>query len=53
MPDSAAKILGQLEIDESKRTYSFMNADHMLEGGTAIDQPEGVFPRLETNEQAA
>ncbi len=53
VPDSAAKILGQLKIAEDARDYSFIGKYHMLASGTNIDQPEGVFPRLETNEKAA
>ena len=53
VPDSAAKILDQLKIAEDARDYSFISKDHMLVGGTQIDQPEGVFPRLEVTEAAA
>ncbi len=53
VPDSASKILNQLKIAEDKRNYSFVSKDHMLEAGTKIDQPEGVFPRLEANDVAA
>ena len=53
VPDSATKILDQLKIAEDARDYSFISKDDMLEGGTAIDQPEGVFPRLEVTEAAA
>ncbi len=53
VPTSANKILDQLKIDTNARDYSFINKDNMLQSGTEIDQPEGVFPRLETNEKAA
>jgi methionyl-tRNA synthetase len=53
VPDSAAKILAQLKVSDDARDYSFMSKDHMLKSGTQIDQPEGVFPRLETSEKAA
>ena len=52
-PESAGKILDQLKIAENARDFSFISADHMLKSGTAIDKPEGVFPRLDTNEKAA
>lgn len=52
-PESAGKILDQIKIDENSRDFSFLNEDHMLKSGTQIDQPEGVFPRLDTPEKAA
>lgn len=52
-PDSASKILAQLKISEDARDFSFISDKHMLASGTEINQPEGVFPRLETNEKAA
>jgi len=52
-PDAANKILDQLKVPEDARDFSFVSKDHMLVSGTKIDQPEGVFPRLEVNEQAA
>ena len=53
VPDSAAKILDQLKIADDARDYSFISKDHMLASETQIDQPEGVFPRLEVTEAAA
>lgn len=52
-PEAAGKILDQLKVPEGERDFSFISEDHKLAGGTAIDKPEGVFPRLETNEKAA
>jgi methionyl-tRNA synthetase len=52
-PEAGHKILDQLKIPENERNFSFINEDNMLKSGTAIDKPEGVFPRLETNEKAA
>ncbi len=52
VPDAASKILDQLKVAEDQRDFSFISADHMLVGGTEIDQPEGVFPRLETDKAA-
>lgn len=52
-PESGGKILDQLKIPEDQRDFSFISADHILKSGTVIDKPEGVFPRLETNEKAA
>ncbi len=53
VPESAVKILTQLKIAEDQRDYSFVSKEYALKGGTEIDQPEGVFPRLETSEKAA
>jgi methionyl-tRNA synthetase len=52
-PDSANKILDQLQIDENSRDYSFMDDSYKLVSGTEIDKPEGIFPRLESAEKAA
>lgn len=53
VPQSAAKILAQLKIAENERDYSFVDNKKMLRSGFEIDPPEGVFPRLESNEKAA
>lgn len=53
IPDSAAKILDQLKIPHDERNFSFISKQHMLKSNIEIDQPEGVFPRLESNEKAA
>lgn len=53
VPDAASKILDQLKIAENERDFSVISKDNMLKPDTEIDKPEGVFPRLETNEQAA
>ncbi|HPF79054.1 MAG TPA: methionine--tRNA ligase [Alphaproteobacteria bacterium] len=52
-PESGGKILDQLKIPENERDFSFISDKHMLKSGTKIDKPEGIFPRLETAEQAA
>jgi methionyl-tRNA synthetase len=51
-PESAGKILDQLKIDENARDFSFIAEEHTLKSGVKIDQPEGVFPRLETEKAA-
>lgn len=53
IPGSAAKLLDQLKIAESDRSFDKLNTDHAIEGGQGIDQPEGIFPRLTLEEQAA
>lgn len=53
MPASAAKVLEQLQVHEDKRLFSHINGDYALVPGTVIDKPEGVFPRIVTEEEAA
>lgn len=50
MPVSAAKILDQLRIPETERSFASLNSKSLLKPGTVIPQPQGVFPRL--NEDA-
>jgi methionyl-tRNA synthetase len=51
-PDAANKMLNQLKIPDDARDFSFISADHALQSGTAIDKPEGVFPRIVAEEAA-
>jgi len=48
MPDSAAKILDQLNIKD--RGFDQLGTTGRLKVGTAVPKPEGVFPRLELPE---
>lgn len=52
-PDSAAKMLDQLEIPEDQRQFNALSADYALKPDTAIEKPEGVFPRIQPQEEAA
>ena len=52
IPESADKLLNQLKIDKNERLYAHISKENTLKSGTAIDTPEGVFPRLETSEAA-
>lgn len=45
-PDSASKLLDQLVVDENARNFDALTASSALKPGTAIDKPEGVFPRI-------
>lgn len=45
MPDSCAKMLDQLEISKDERNFSDITAP--LKAGTRINQPQGVFPRID------
>ena len=49
MPETTARMLDQLEIDGSERSFSFLGADHALKPGTALPKPEGLFPRFVTD----
>ena len=52
-PESANKILDQIKIPEDERSFEHISDTYKLKSGTSIDKPEGVFPRLESNEKAA
>lgn len=51
MPESAAKLLEQLKIPDGEREFGFISPDHALKPGTKIDKPEGVFPRIQDDEE--
>lgn len=53
MPDSADKILDQLQVPKDKRLFEHISQHCVLEGGTKIEKPEGVFPRIVQEEAAA
>lgn len=54
MPDAAERILEQIKIPADERDFTFIGKEHRLKSGTAIDQPQGVFPRyVEPEEDAA
>ncbi len=50
VPDGAAKMLDQLKVPENARTYAHICTDHMIKAGTTIDQPQGIFPRIQLEE---
>jgi methionyl-tRNA synthetase len=52
MPESASKMLDQLQIGKEDRSFYTLSPSHALKAGTVIDQPQGVFPRL-VEEKAA
>ena len=45
MPDSADKLLDQINIPADKRGFDQLGAAGRLTPGTKMDKPEGVFPR--------
>lgn len=50
-PESTAKMLDQLEIPQEQRDFKALSADYALTPGTNIDKPEGVFPRIQTEDE--
>ena len=53
VPDSAEKLLLQIAVKENERDFSFLSPKQALKAGTVITQPQGVFPRLNLDEEAA
>jgi methionyl-tRNA synthetase len=45
MPESAARILGQLGVAPDARDFNSVGGKSRLQGGTSIAKPEPVFPR--------
>jgi len=45
MPESAARILGQLGVAPDARDFTSVGGKSRLQGGTSIAKPEPVFPR--------
>ena len=52
MPIATAKLLDQLAVPEDARDFAQIGEGGALEPGTAIPQPEGVFPRMEAGAAA-
>jgi methionyl-tRNA synthetase len=51
MPTSAGKLLNQLGVAEDDRQFTSLGDGHRLAAGTKIEQPQGLFPRI--NEEKA
>ena len=47
MPGSSEKILNQLAVDTSKRSFAALNSNDCLEAGTSLQKPNPIFPRFE------
>ncbi|MEL0133245.1 MAG: methionine--tRNA ligase [Rhodobiaceae bacterium] len=45
MPESAARMLGQLGVAPDARDFTSVGGKSRLQGGTSIAKPEPVFPR--------
>lgn len=50
MPQSSAKMLEQLVVGEGTRDFTAITAAHALKPGTVIPVPQGVFPRIQTDD---
>ncbi|MGH1376964.1 MAG: methionine--tRNA ligase [Alphaproteobacteria bacterium] len=53
VPHSAPKMLDQLEVISDQRDFAHISPEYALKSGTKIEKPEGVFPRIVENEEAA
>lgn len=52
VPIATKALLDQLKVDDNARNFSNISGDDALKAGTAIDKPEGVFPRIALEEGA-
>ena len=50
IPESANKILDQLTVPESERTFAHLDDKFRIRPGTPIAKPVGIFPRIELPE---
>ncbi len=48
VPESAGKILNQLGVPKSARTFDKLTADYALKSGIVLEEPHVVFPRIDT-----
>ncbi|MBL6934733.1 MAG: methionine--tRNA ligase [Alphaproteobacteria bacterium] len=51
MPGSMEKMLDQLSVASSARSFAHLGPDYALAAGTALAKPEGVFPRYVEEEE--
>lgn len=49
-PDSAEKMLDQLSVAANERDFSCISSAHALKAGAKLPIPQGVFPRIGTEE---
>jgi methionyl-tRNA synthetase len=48
IPESASKILDQLQVPETERSFEYLMDDkYSIVAGTPIAKPEAVFPRID------
>ncbi len=51
MPESSEKMLDQLGIGQDNRSFKFLDPAQGIRPGTTIDKPQGVFPRIQEEDQ--
>ena len=47
MPGSSEKILDQLAVETSKRSFAALDCNDCLDAGTSLQKPNPIFPRFE------
>ncbi len=52
-PEACSKLLDQLKTPEGERNFAHITDKIETTAGTQIEQPEGVFPRIIVEEEAA
>ena len=53
VPDSAARMLDQLAVPPTQRTFVCLSPNHALRPGTALPKPEGIFPRYALEDEGS
>ncbi len=53
MPSSCERLLDQVGVDKDQRQFAHISADYALAPGYEIEKPEGVFPRIQVDEDAS
>jgi len=53
MPDAMSKLLDQLSVGASDRSFAALNVTSSLKPGTELPVPQGIFPRYVEPENAA
>lgn len=53
MPDSSARLLGLLGVTSDQRDFAALGAGGRLVPGTALPEPQGVFPRFVEKDDGA
>jgi methionyl-tRNA synthetase len=51
MPESSAKMLDQLAVPEDERSFATITKKPALQPGTPLPKPQGVFPRIQLEEE--
>ena len=53
IPDSAEKMLDLLMVPKNEREFKFLKMEYRLKGGTKINSPYPIFPRIEEKEDVS